>query len=118
MSVTVIEFITLDGIVSDPTGSDGTPAGGWVFRHGPEAVAGDKFRVGRTLDDGVLLLGRSDLGAVLPDLARARRPVLRADERRCRSWSPPAPWPTPRPGRTRRSSTATSSMPSSASSAT
>ena len=58
MSVTVIEFITLDGIVSDPTGSDGTPAGGWVFRHGPEAVAGDKFRVGPALDDGVLLLGR------------------------------------------------------------
>jgi dihydrofolate reductase len=58
MSVIVIEFITLDGIVSDPTGSDGTPAGGWVFRHGPEAVAGDKFRVGPTLDDGVLLLGR------------------------------------------------------------
>jgi dihydrofolate reductase len=58
MSVIVIEFITLDGIVSDPTGSDGTPAGGWVLRHGPEAVAGDKFRVGPTLDDGVLLLGR------------------------------------------------------------
>ena len=59
MSVTVIEFITLDGIVSDPDGSDGTPAGGWVFRHCPEAVAGDKFRVGPTLDEGVLLLGRS-----------------------------------------------------------
>ncbi|MFJ3339430.1 dihydrofolate reductase family protein [Streptomyces sp. NPDC086766] len=59
MSVIVIEFITLDGIVSDPDGSDGTPLGGWAFRHGPEAVAGDKFRLGRTLDDGVLLLGRA-----------------------------------------------------------
>jgi len=58
MSVTVIEFITLDGIVSDPDGSEGTPAGGWAFRHGPAAVAGDKFRLGRTLDDGVMLLGR------------------------------------------------------------
>ena len=58
MSVIVIEFITLDGIVSDPDGSDGTPAGGWAFRHGPETVAGDKFRLGRTLDDGVMLLGR------------------------------------------------------------
>jgi dihydrofolate reductase len=55
----VIEFITLDGIVSDPDGSAGTPLGGWAFRHGPEAVAGDKFRLGRTLDDGVLLLGRA-----------------------------------------------------------
>ncbi|MEU6548888.1 dihydrofolate reductase family protein [Streptomyces sp. NPDC046915] len=59
MSVIVIEFITLDGIVSDPDGSGGTPAGGWAFRHGPEAVAGDKFRLGSTLDDGVLLLGRT-----------------------------------------------------------
>jgi dihydrofolate reductase len=59
MSVIVIEFITLDGIVSDPDGSAGTPAGGWAFRHGPDTVAGDKFRLGRTLDDGVLLLGRT-----------------------------------------------------------
>ncbi|MFF3665581.1 dihydrofolate reductase family protein [Microtetraspora malaysiensis] len=58
MSVIVIEFITLDGIMSDPDGSDGTPTGGWAFRHGPETVAGDKFRLGSTLDDGVLVLGR------------------------------------------------------------
>ena len=58
MSVIVIEFITLDGIVSDPDGSGGTPAGGWAFRHGPETVAGDKFRLGSTLDNGVMLLGR------------------------------------------------------------
>jgi dihydrofolate reductase len=59
MSVIVIEFVTLDGIVSDPDGSAGTPTGGWAFRHGPDTVAGDKFRLGRTLDDGVLLLGRT-----------------------------------------------------------
>ncbi|MFE1751837.1 dihydrofolate reductase family protein [Streptomyces anandii] len=59
MSVIVIEFVTLDGIVSDPDGSAGTPLGGWAFRYGREAVAGDKFRLGRTLDDGVLLLGRA-----------------------------------------------------------
>lgn len=58
MSVTVIEFVTLDGIVTDPDGSGGTALGGWAFRHGPETVAGDKFQLGRTLDDGVLLLGR------------------------------------------------------------
>ena len=58
MSVIVIEFTTLDGVVSDPDGSDGTPAGGWAFRHGPGTVAGDKFRLGSTLDDGVMLLGR------------------------------------------------------------
>src|SRR5215469_14102343 len=58
VSVIVIEFITLDGIVTDPDGSGGTPAGGWAFRHGPEAVTGDKFGLGSVLDEGVLLLGR------------------------------------------------------------
>ncbi len=58
MSVIVIEFITLDGIVTDPDGSDGAPAGGWAFRHGPETVAGDKFQLGSVLDQGVMLFGR------------------------------------------------------------
>jgi dihydrofolate reductase len=58
VSVIVIQFITLDGIVSDPDGSAGTPSGGWAFRHGPQTVAGDKFRLGSVLDDGVMLLGR------------------------------------------------------------
>lgn len=58
MSVIVIEFMTLDGRVTDPDGRGGTPGGGWAFRHGPETVAGDKFRLSRTLDDGVMLLGR------------------------------------------------------------
>jgi len=57
--VIVIEFITLDGVVSDPDGSAGTPTGGWAFRQGPETVAGDKFRLGPVLETGVLLLGRT-----------------------------------------------------------
>ena len=56
MSVIVIEFITLDGIVSDPGDA---VRGGWAFRHGPGTAAGDKFQLGSTLDDGVLLLGRT-----------------------------------------------------------
>src|SRR5215469_15268504 len=59
MSVIVIQFITLDGIVSDPDGRAGTPTGGWAFRHGPETIAGDKFQLGSTLDHGVMLLGRA-----------------------------------------------------------
>ena len=54
----VIAFSTLDGIIEDPDGRSGTPNGGWAFRHGPEAVAGDKFKLGTVLDTGVLLLGR------------------------------------------------------------
>jgi dihydrofolate reductase len=59
VSVIVIQFITLDGAVSDPDGSAGTPGGGWAFRHGPATIAGDKFRLGSVLDDGVMLLGRT-----------------------------------------------------------
>ncbi|MGW4484949.1 dihydrofolate reductase family protein [Amycolatopsis sp. NPDC004368] len=55
----VIEFVTLDGVVEDPDGSGGTPTGGWAFRHGPEAVAGDKFELGPLLDTGVMLFGRT-----------------------------------------------------------
>ncbi|MET9631753.1 dihydrofolate reductase family protein [Lentzea sp. NPDC006480] len=55
----VIEFVTLDGVVEDPDGSGGTAGGGWAFRHGPEAVAGDKFGLGPLLDTGVMLLGRT-----------------------------------------------------------
>lgn len=57
--VIVIEFVTLDGVVEDPDGFDGTPGGGWMWRFGPEAVSGDKFRIGPLFDTGVLLLGRS-----------------------------------------------------------
>ncbi|GGN37705.1 dihydrofolate reductase family protein [Streptomyces fuscichromogenes] len=59
MSVVVIQFTTLDGIVSDPDGSGGTPYGGWIFRFGREEIAGDRFGLGRTLDEGVVLLGRA-----------------------------------------------------------
>jgi dihydrofolate reductase len=76
VSVVVIAFITLDGVVSDPDGSGGTPAGGWAFRHGPEAVAGDKFRLGRTLDDGVMLLGRTTWQLFSWIWPRTRRPPL------------------------------------------
>lgn len=56
--VIIIQFTTLDGVVEDPDGSDGTPHGGWAMRHGPHAVAGDKFHLGPILDQGTLLFGR------------------------------------------------------------
>jgi dihydrofolate reductase len=56
--VIVIEFVSLDGVIQDPDGSGGAPWGGWAFRHGPEAVAGDKFKLGEVLDTGVMVLGR------------------------------------------------------------
>lgn len=56
--VIVIQYMTLDGVVEDPDGSDGTPFGGWAMRYGPEGIAGDKFRLGPILESGVLLFGR------------------------------------------------------------
>lgn len=56
--VIVIQFITLDGVVSDPDGRAGTGYGGWAFRYGSGAVSDDKFRLGARMDEGVQLYGR------------------------------------------------------------
>jgi dihydrofolate reductase len=56
--IIVIEFVSLDGVMQDPDGSEGFSQGGWAFRYGPEPAAGDKFRLGEVLDTGALLLGR------------------------------------------------------------
>jgi dihydrofolate reductase len=56
--IIVAQFITLDGVVEDPDGSDQTPFGGWALRHGREAIAGDKFGYGAILHTGVFLFGR------------------------------------------------------------
>ena len=55
--VIVIQFITLDGVVEDPDGRGGTGFGGWAFRFGREAFAGDAFRLGPVLDTCVVLFG-------------------------------------------------------------
>ena len=56
--VIVIEFVSLDGVMQDPDGREGSAQGGWAFRYGREAVAGDKFGLGEVLDTGAMLLGR------------------------------------------------------------
>ena len=56
--VIVIEFVSLDGVMQDPDGSEGSRQGGWAFRYGPEAVTGDPFGLSEVLETGALLLGR------------------------------------------------------------
>ena len=56
--VIVIQFATLDGVVSDPDGRWGTGHGGWAFRFGPGPVSDDKFRLGTRMEQGVQLYGR------------------------------------------------------------
>jgi dihydrofolate reductase len=56
--IIVIEFVSLDGVIQDPDGNEGSRQGGWAFRYGPEPVTGDPFALGEVLDTGALLLGR------------------------------------------------------------
>jgi dihydrofolate reductase len=56
--VIVIQFSTLDGVVSDPDGGSGTSYGGWAFKYGSGPVSDDKFRLGARMTHGVQLYGR------------------------------------------------------------
>ena len=53
----VSQFVTLDGVIEDPGGSEGSERGGWAFRfdRGPE---GDAFKLEEVLGADALLLGR------------------------------------------------------------
>jgi dihydrofolate reductase len=56
-NVVVSEFITVDGVLDDPGGSEGSPHGGWAFKfnRGPD---GDKFKLDEVKAADALLLGR------------------------------------------------------------
>jgi dihydrofolate reductase len=56
--VVVSQFMTLDGVVEDPGGSEKFERGGWAFEfnRGPE---GDKFKLDEVMDAAALLLGRT-----------------------------------------------------------
>jgi dihydrofolate reductase len=55
--IVVTEFISLDGVVEDPGGSENFKHGGWTFKisRGDE---GDKFKMDETMEAEAQLLGR------------------------------------------------------------
>ncbi len=55
--IVVSQFITLDGVVEDPGGSESHEHGGWAFQfeRGPD---GDKFKLDELMSSDALLLGR------------------------------------------------------------
>jgi len=55
--IVVTEFVSLDGVMEDPGGSEDFKYGGWTFEieRGEE---GDKFKLDETMDAEALLLGR------------------------------------------------------------
>jgi len=53
----VTEFVTVDGVVEDPGGSEGTERGGWAFEF-DRGDEGDRFKLDETLEAETQLLGR------------------------------------------------------------
>src|SRR4051795_5699459 len=55
--IVVTEFVSLDGVVEDPGGSENFKHGGWTFEisRGDE---GDKFKMDETMEAEAQLLGR------------------------------------------------------------
>jgi dihydrofolate reductase len=55
--IVVTEFVSLDGVVEDPAGSEGSRHGAWTFEisRGDE---GDRFKLEETMASDALLLGR------------------------------------------------------------
>ncbi len=51
------EFITVDGVIEDPGGSEKKDFGGWAFQF-ESGPAGDKFKLDEVMEAGTLLLGR------------------------------------------------------------
>src|SRR3954451_13907215 len=54
--IIVSQFITVDGVVGDPGGSEGASYGGWAFQFDP-GPEGDKFKVDQVMTAGALLVG-------------------------------------------------------------
>ena len=52
----VSEFISVDGVVEDPGGAEGTAQGGWSFRH--PAPDSESYKYDELMASDVLLLGR------------------------------------------------------------
>jgi dihydrofolate reductase len=55
--IVVTEFVSLDGVMEDPGGSEGSRHGGWSFEF-DRGEDGDRFKLEETLSSEALLLGR------------------------------------------------------------
>ena len=55
--IVVTEFVSLDGVMEDPGGSEDFEHGGWSFET-PRGEEGDKFKLDEALETDALLLGR------------------------------------------------------------
>ena len=56
--VVVTQFVTVDGVIEDPGGSEGWEHGGWAFKF-ERGDEGDKFKLDEVMAADALLLGRT-----------------------------------------------------------
>jgi dihydrofolate reductase len=56
-SIVVSEFVSLDGVMEDPGGAEGTRHAGWTFRF-DRGADGDRFKLDEVVSAEALLLGR------------------------------------------------------------
>ena len=55
--IVVSQFVTVDGVMEDPGGSEGMERGGWAFQFN-RGEDGDKFKLDEVMESSALLLGR------------------------------------------------------------
>jgi dihydrofolate reductase len=55
--IVITEFLSLDGVLEDPGGSEDFAHGGWSFKF-ERGEEGDRFKLDETVDSDALLLGR------------------------------------------------------------
>jgi dihydrofolate reductase len=55
--IVVSQFVTVDGVMEDPGGSENHPRGGWAFKY-QRGEEGDKFKLDEVMGADALLLGR------------------------------------------------------------
>jgi dihydrofolate reductase len=56
--IVVSQFVTVDGVVEDPGGSESHERGGWAFKY-DRGADGDKFKLDEVMASEALLLGRT-----------------------------------------------------------
>jgi dihydrofolate reductase len=104
--IVVTEYVSLDGVMEAPGGSEEFKHAGWTFEI-ERGEAGDKFKLDETLNSEALLLGRSTYEVFATSWPSITDDMGFADKFNSMP-STSSPRPSRRPsGTTRRSSTAT-----------
>ncbi len=84
--IVVTEFMSLDGVIEDPGGSEDFKYGGWGFEFS-RGDEGDQFKLDETRSSDALLLGRKTYEGFAGRVAVAARGSSPTSSTTCRSTS-------------------------------